>query len=148
LIERRAGNRIRVDLAVIEPDLELPMRLDRYAPRIARHRVAQVDSPSPDLRDAVVLLTSELVTRAFERCRAGVGEELRLRVWMPPEVVRVEVQAPRMLLGGCVAEDELHFERLLFGHLADRWAVEREEGARSTMWFEIDRVQSRVASPA
>jgi hypothetical protein len=136
-----------VDLDLIQPNLDLALPLDRFAPRTARHRVAQVDSPSPDLRDAVVLLTSELVSRAFERCRAGAGEDLRLRVWMPTEVVRVEVHAPRMLLGGCTGQDEMEFERLLFGHLADRWAVERQEGARSTMWFEIDRVQPRVASP-
>ena len=135
-----------VDLELMQPNLELSLPLDRFAPRTARHRVAQVDSPSPDLRDAVVLLTSELVTRAFERCRSGKGEDLHLRVWMPSEVVRVEVQAPRMLLGGCTGEDELEFDRLLFGHLADRWAVERQEGARSTMWFEIDRVHPRVAS--
>jgi hypothetical protein len=138
---------VAVDVGLMEPNLELSLPLDRYAPRTARHRVAQVDSPSPDLRDAVVLLTSELVSRAFERCRAGAGEDLQLRVWMPSRVVRVEVQAPRMLLGGCTGQDELQFDRLLFGHLADRWAVERTDGARSTMWFEIDRVQPRVASP-
>jgi hypothetical protein len=137
---------LAVDLSLTQPNLDLALPLDRFAPRTARHRVAQVDSPSPDLRDAVVLLTSELVTRAFERCRAGTGEDLHLRVWMPHDVVRVEVRAPRMLLGGCTGEDELEFDRLLFGHLADRWAVEREQGARSTMWFEIDRVQPGVAS--
>ena len=35
------------------PDLAVEMPLDPHAPRSARHCVAQVDHPSPDLRDAV-----------------------------------------------------------------------------------------------
>src|SRR5438067_6090977 len=81
----------------LQPDLAMSLTLDRHAPRAARYHVAQVDRPSPDLRDAVVLLTSELVTRAVERSQSG-SQELELRVWMPADVVRVEVRAPRGLL--------------------------------------------------
>src|SRR5947209_14874879 len=84
-------------LDAVEPDLALSLPADPYGARAARHHVAQVDRPSPDLRDAVVLLTSELVTRAVERARSS-SEELELRVWMPADVVRVEVRAPRALL--------------------------------------------------
>src|SRR5436309_3943861 len=83
----------------LQPDLAMSLTLDPYAPRAARYHVAQVDRPSPDLRDAVVLLTSELVTRAVERARSS-SQELELRVWMPADVVRVEVRAPRALLDG------------------------------------------------
>ena len=55
------------------PDLETQVQLDAYAPRFARHCVAQVDSPSPDLRDAVELLTSEVVTRAVEYYGPGAS---------------------------------------------------------------------------
>ena len=37
----------------LRPDLEIVLPLDPYAPRAARHRVAQVGRPSPDLRDAL-----------------------------------------------------------------------------------------------
>lgn len=42
----------------LAPDLVTSLHLDRYAARAARHCVITVDSPSPDLRDAVALLTS------------------------------------------------------------------------------------------
>ena len=63
------------------PHLSISLPLDPRAPRAARYHVAQVDRPSPDLRDAVVLLTSELVTRAVERSRSS-AQHLELRVWM------------------------------------------------------------------
>src|SRR5215471_7484083 len=94
--ERGTGYRtMPVDLGA--PHLETSLQLDPHAPRAARYHVAQVDRPSPDLRDAVVLLTSELVTRAVERSRSS-SHQLELRVWMPSDVVRVEVRAPRALL--------------------------------------------------
>src|SRR5205814_698462 len=55
-------------MELVSPDLALSLPLDPYAPRAARYHMAQVDRPSPDLRDAVVLLTSELVTRAVQLC--------------------------------------------------------------------------------
>ena len=75
------------------PELAISLRLDPYAPRAARYHVAQVDRPSPDLRDAVVLLTSELVTRAVQRTEQASDAEVQLRVWMPADIVRVELQA-------------------------------------------------------
>ncbi|HEX5224964.1 MAG TPA: hypothetical protein VFW29_07525 [Solirubrobacteraceae bacterium] len=103
-----------------------------------------MDSPSPDLRDAIVLLTSELVSRVVEPAWPGAGDAFDLRVWMPPDVVRVEVRAPRPLLGGRPTAGAPNFDHLLFGHLADRWSVAADEQAT---WFEIDRVRPRVASP-
>src|SRR5437764_14761764 len=100
---RVAGRRPAGPAKLPPPNLAITLPLDRHAPRAARHHVALVDSPSPDLRDAVVLLTSELVSRVIERSWPGHGDTLELRVWMPPEVVRVEVRAPRPLLGGPVS---------------------------------------------
>jgi len=76
------------------PDLVASLHLDHYAARAARHCVIDVDSPSPDLRDAVALLTSELVTRAVAPDGSS-SEEVSLRVWMPSDVVRVELSVPR-----------------------------------------------------
>src|ERR1035441_8744023 len=79
-------------------ELAVSLRLDPYAPRAARYHVAQVDRPSPDLRDAVVLLTSELVTRAVQQCQPASDATIELRAWMPADVVRVELQASHELL--------------------------------------------------
>ncbi len=122
-------------------DLTVSLPLDAYAPRAARHHVALVDRPSPDLRDAVVLLTSEIVSRAVERCQFR-GALVVLRVWMPPSVVRVEMQAPRTFL----AEEEEHegseYGLMLVRSLADRWSL-AGHGDLARLWFEIDRRQTR-----
>src|ERR1700761_3744218 len=70
------------------PDLAIVMALDPHTPRSVRHVVGQIDHPSPDLRDVVMLLCSEVVTQAVERAPGGTVE---VRVWMPEDVVRVEL---------------------------------------------------------
>jgi hypothetical protein len=128
----------------VVPDLQVALRLDAFAPRAARYYVGQVDRPSPDLRDAVVLLTSELVSRAVEQC-GGVsrGEQMELRAWMPPDVVRVELRAPRELLDPPSHAGWTHYDLLLLDQVADRWAIDTDDaddGEQSAcMWFEIDR---------
>lgn len=119
------------------PDLAISLRLDPYAPRAARYHVAQVDRPSPDLRDAVVLLTSELVTRAVQRSEQASDAEVELRVWMPADVVRVELQASSRLLPA-PETDALDYGVLLLDQIADRWSIDGA-GDLACMWFEIDR---------
>jgi hypothetical protein len=119
------------------PDLAISLGLDPYAPRAARYHVAQVDRPSPDLRDAVVLLTSELVTRAVQQSQQSADAAIELRVWMPADVVRVELQASTELLPGS-ATDALDYGLLLLDRIADRWSIDGA-GEFSCMWFEIDR---------
>jgi hypothetical protein len=119
------------------PDLSLSLPLDPYAPRAARYHVAQVDRPSPDLRDVVVLLTSELVTRAVQAGPDG-GASLELRVWMPADVVRIELRAPSDVLREPADIRGTDYSALLLEQLADRWSLERA-GASACMWFEIDR---------
>jgi len=119
------------------PELAVSLRLDPYAPRAARYHVAQVDRPSPDLRDAVVLLTSELVTRAVQHCEPSSDATIELRAWMPTDLVRVELQASDELLRA-PETDGLDYGLLLLDRIADRWSI---DGAvdRACMWFEIDR---------
>jgi hypothetical protein len=120
------------------PDLAMSLALDPYAPRAARYHVAQVDRPSPDLRDAVVLLTSELVTHAVAHGE-HTGETLELRAWMPADVVRVELRAPQRSLDLADDEDDAReYSLLLLDELADRWSLD-ESGRQACMWFEIDR---------
>ena len=128
-----------------EPDLEISLRLDAYAPRAACSHVALVDRPSPDLRDAVMLITNELVTRALREHQFTSGEDIELRVWMPADVVRVEMQGPRNLLPPPSSPGEPH-DGLLIEKLADRWSMDTHERHACT-WFEIDR-QELHAMPA
>ncbi|HEX4467801.1 MAG TPA: hypothetical protein VH025_11490 [Solirubrobacteraceae bacterium] len=117
------------------PDLEAQVQLDAYAPRFARHCVDQVDSPSPDLRDAVELLTSEVVTRAVQLY--APGRTVTLRIWMPSDVVRVELEVGRdysLRASGSTGDYPL----VLLDGLADRWSIDPAR-ERATVWFEIDR---------
>jgi hypothetical protein len=125
-------------IELADPDLAVSLRLDAHAPRAARFHVARVDRPSPDLRDAVVLLTSEIVTRAASRCRSDT-EEVELRVWMPHDVVRVELRAPPELLCSPLgARLGPHYDVVLLSQIADRWSIDTDQ-LPSCMWFEIDR---------
>jgi hypothetical protein len=118
----------------IAPDLDICLHLDAFAPRLARHRLEEVGHLEPDLRDAVSLLTSDLVTRAVRRCPADVEPEVHLSAWVPRTLVRVELRAPNELLRDT---DCSPYERALLDQVADRWSI---EDTGSTAWFEIDRV--------
>jgi hypothetical protein len=120
------------------PDAVISMRPDLYAPRAARYFVGTVDRPSPDLRDVVVLLTSELVTRAVLLCPSDSDELVELRIWMPVEVVRVELRAARELIYAPPEPASPHDGLLLMDDLADRWSVD-VHGEQACIWFEIDR---------
>jgi hypothetical protein len=120
------------------PDAVISLHPDAYAPRAARYCVATVDRPSPDLRDVVVLLTSELVTRTVMLCESAGDESVELRVWMPPDVVRVEVRGSRELLCAPVESDHPRDDLLLVDGLADRWAIDADD-LDACIWFEIDR---------
>jgi hypothetical protein len=120
------------------PDLAISLQPDHHAPRAARYCVRMVDRPSPDLRDVVVLLTSELVTRAVTLCRTSSVELVELRIWMPSDVARVELRGARELL--CAPSEPGHpqDDLLLVDTLADRWSIDADEH-RACIWFEIDR---------
>jgi hypothetical protein len=139
-----AGSRNQtIPLGLGAPDLEVSLQLDPHAPRAARYHVAQVDRPSPDLRDAVILLTSEFVTRAAQYSRPGRDEAVQLRVWMPADVVRVELRAARELLLPPAEHEGPHYGLLLVDQVADRWSIEPTE-ALACAWFEIDRQRHEV----
>jgi hypothetical protein len=120
------------------PDAVISLHPDPFAPRAARYCVATVDRPSPDLRDVVVLLTSELVTRAVMLCEDALEEFVELRVWMPPDLVRVEIRGARELLCAPVESNHPLDDLLLVDGLADRWAIDADDHD-ACIWFEIDR---------
>lgn len=118
-------------------ELAVSLALDRCAPRAARKHVEAVDRPSPDLRDAVALLTSELVSLAVRRCQFA-GAAIDLRVRMPADVVRVEIRAPRSFLSRSADAGGSDYALVLIRRLADRWSLDGS-GEVACMWFEIDR---------
>jgi hypothetical protein len=128
-------------LGLLAPDLAVSLRLDPYAPRAARYHVGQLhrlspDRPSPDLRDAFVLLTSELVTRAVQRAPSS-RTQIDLRAWISHDVVRVELQTPEGLPPSreTIGAD---YSLILLDQIADRWSLDATEQLGYT-WFEIDR---------
>ncbi len=136
--ERLGGGQFNVWMRESPPDAVISLRPDPYAPRAARFFVGTVDRPSPDLRDVVVLLTSELVTRAVLLCPSDCDELVELRIWMPVEVVRVELRATRELLYAPPEPPLPQDGLLLLDDLADRWSVDLH-GEQGCIWFEIDR---------
>jgi hypothetical protein len=137
-----AGNPIRkMPSDPAAPGLAISLDLDPSAPRAARYHLARFDPLSPDLRDAVMLLTSELVTRAVQQCRPASGEGVELRVWMRARAVRVELRAPGKLLCLPLKRDGPNYDVLLLRHVADRWSIETAQYP-ACMWFEIDRHRS------
>jgi hypothetical protein len=136
----------RGSIVPAEPDLDILLRLDAHAPRAARSYVSVVDRPSPDLRDAVMLITSELVTRALRQDQFTSGADIELRVWMPAEIVRVELRGPRSALPPPSLSGEPHAE-LLIERLADRWSIDTHE-RDACAWFEIDRHEPHAVPPS
>jgi hypothetical protein len=120
------------------PDAVISLHPDRYAPRAARFCVATVDRPSPDLRDVVVLLASELVTRAVMLCESAADELVELWVWMPADVIRVELRGAHELICAPPARGHPQDGLVLLDELADRWSIDADEHD-ACIWFEIDR---------
>ena len=120
------------------PDLEISLELNAFAPRLARHRLEEVGHLAPDLRDAVSLLTSDLVTRAVRACPSGTGSEVHFSAWMADNFVRVELRTPNALLPSGPDADCSPYEKALLDQIADRWSID-DGGETGCMWFEIDR---------
>lgn len=133
------------------PDVAVGLAADPLAPRRARQAVGEVGGASPDLRDAVALLVSSLVSRA---CRLaaedaggaiphGAAQPIHVRAWMPRGSVRVEVGAGHDPLEEAGRPDpELEYDVELLDGLTDRWGhatTEVDDHAEAVVWFEIDR---------
>jgi hypothetical protein len=124
----------------------MSLTLGPYAPRGARHQVAELDSPSPDLRDAVVLLTSELVARAVWQCESIPGKDTaELRAWMPDDVVRVELKGPPGVDITPRPGGQSDYDLMLLEQIADRWSGDGDS-ACACVWFEIDRAPQAASS--
>lgn len=126
-------------LTLEQPDITLGLKPNPYAPRVARQAVAEAGDTSPDLRDAVALMVSNLVTRVC-RMRPAESERIGLRAWMLEEVVRVEVQATRNPLEPLAGDERWpDYDIELLEGLADRWGIDSPGSGARVVWFEIDR---------
>jgi anti-sigma B factor antagonist len=139
-IATRQAAPIRPPASRFPPGFEVRLDLNRAAPRSARNYVRDLlpaDYPV-ELRDAITVLTSELVTPIVERGSAAFLETGDLLVWLRDDVARVELRVPSELL---VPPPELRGPdsgAVLLDELSDRWAF-TDGGDSASVWFEIDR---------
>ena len=89
-----------------------------------------------------MLLTGELVTRAAQQCRASAREAAELRVWMPANVVRVELRTAPHVAPPLRHGDARQYGEMLLRQVADRWSIDSAPDF-ACMWFEIDRREPR-----
>jgi anti-sigma B factor antagonist len=130
------------------PSFEVRLDLNAGAPRSARNYVRDVLPAhcSNELRDAVTLLTSEVVTPIVQRGTAAFLESGELLVWLRDDVARVELRVPSELMALPVALQDVGSDRVLLDELADRWATENV-GDTARVWFEIDHRASAGRAP-
>jgi hypothetical protein len=128
-----------------DPDLAISLELESGAPAEARNTLAGLDYGSGELRDSVLLLASEIVTRAVEWCRPKSPGGVELRIWMRSDDVRVELLAPGKMLSLPLKRSYPSYDRVLLRGIADRWSIETARYPLC-MWFEIDRVHSSEAA--
>jgi hypothetical protein len=126
------------------PDLAISLCPDFHAPRAARYCVTTIEPPPRELRESVVLLTSELVSRAVRLRPRDSRELVELRVWVREDVARVELWGARELvcapfeLSGTPEEGLLLEDLQLVEALSDRWSIDADEDS-ACIWFEVDR---------
>jgi len=139
-IARRVLSRAGAPLNLSRPDFDVVLDLNRDAPRSARNYVRdllRVDA-SHELRDAVMLLTSEIVTPLAERVTTALLECGELLVWLRGDLVRVEFRAPSRLLSSAPEDDGPRYDTEVLDGFADRWSIDAS-GASARIWFEIER---------
>ncbi|MGH9169442.1 MAG: ATP-binding protein [Acidimicrobiales bacterium] len=87
------------------------------------------------LRDAVVLMVSELATN----CAVHAGGEFKISIEREARFLRVEVadRSPGEPVPKSPQLDDLHGRGLLIvEQLSDEWGVERRDGSK-TVWFRL-----------
>jgi hypothetical protein len=147
------GNPIEMESELPPPDLTISFCPDVRAPRAARYCVTTIEPPPRELRESVVLLTSELVSRAVRLRPRDSHDLVELRVWVREDIARVELRGARELvcapfeLSG-TPEDGLLLEGLqLVEALSDRWSIDADEHS-ACIWFELDRHEDTNALDA
>ena len=131
------ASRVKISVDLLRPDLTTVLHLDRDAPHAARLQVAELYSRSPDLRGAVVLLTSELLTRSVRQRDRASDQAVELCAWMSSDIARVELRGSSELLFRPPEPSGPHYDHILLDQIADRWSIDTHQGV-ARIWFEID----------
>ncbi len=135
------------------PDLAISLCPDLRAPRAARYCVTTIEPAPFELRESVVLLTSELVSRAVRLRPSDSHDLVELRVWVREDVARVELRGARELLcspfelSGTPEEGLLLEDLQLVETLSDRWSIDADDDS-ACIWFEVDRHEDANATDA
>jgi anti-sigma B factor antagonist len=114
------------------PDLDVPIELNRDAPRSARDYVRDLlrSHPSRELCEAAMILTSDLLTPIVARAPATFMQTGDLHVWVADAMVRVELLAPSVSLPR--GEHEGLYDEGVFTALGAEVLVEpADEGTRA-----------------
>lgn len=140
-IARRERPANKPPVTRFRPDFEASLDLNLDAPRAARNCVRELlraDAP-PSLCESAMVLTSDLVSPIVQSGPSVFLEAAELRVWLHPDVVRVELEAPSELFLDAPERSAPQFDQTLLDQLADRWAIDTDLSS-SCVWFEIDRL--------
>jgi anti-sigma regulatory factor (Ser/Thr protein kinase) len=134
------------------PDFEVLLSGGPSAGFEARQAILAGDgSLTPDVREDVLLLVTELVTNAVRHAPVGPDQSLRVAFQIRDLRVRVEVADPGTQYEP--APPSYHpdgsggWGLVLVDRIADHWGVERIRGGTS-VWFEIELGQSAAGPPA
>jgi hypothetical protein len=134
-------------LGRLRPDFEVLLDLNLDAPRAARNYVRDLlgGDHSPELREAAMLLTSELVTPIVARGTSAFLEAGELRVWIRSYTVRVELKLPREVALPPADPGLPRFDEVL-DQLAHRWSIDSGQHT-ACVWFEIDPRELEAGTP-
>lgn len=143
-ITRRRASATRTTVGRRRPDFEVLLDLNLDAPRSARNYVRDLlgADAAPSLREAAMLLASDLVTPIVQRGATTFLESGELCVWLGPEVLRVQLEVSSNLLSPGPDLIGAHYEETLFDELADRWSID-SDGSTACVWFELDCDRAR-----
>jgi anti-sigma B factor antagonist len=144
---RRRASTSGKPLDLSRPQFEISLDLHPGATRSARNYVGDLVPEAPqNIREAVMLLTSELVTRAVRQRPPGFTEQAELRVWLRADLVRIELRAGNERLFVPPEPKGPHYDHILLDQIADRWSIDTGQDFGCT-WFEID-LQPQDADPS
>jgi anti-sigma regulatory factor (Ser/Thr protein kinase) len=124
--------------------IEIRFALDVHAPAAARSAVTDFlgDRVAPSVLDTAQLLVSELVTNSVRHSGMPAGAEIIVRVEMPPDSVRLNVEDAGR--GGAIAPRPPDPEGGGFGlnlvqALSERWGIERAAQGGTCVWAQLAR---------
>jgi anti-sigma regulatory factor (Ser/Thr protein kinase) len=92
----------------------------------------------PDLFYDLSLCVSELVTSRIQYAQSAAGDEIELAVWRSRTLMRAQIreQEPGATVGRPEAMASTDWGMFIIDRVADRWGVDRGQGA--LVWCEID----------